>query len=70
MTRERSQTVKVTVNWERCASTGSCVQICPDVFALDASGQLQVVETPDESLHAEVWDAADMCPTAAITVHD
>lgn len=60
--------MKVTVDWDKCASTGSCVQICPDVFALDANGQLQVVESPDEVFHSEVWEAADMCPTAAIAV--
>ena len=62
--------MKVTVDWHACASTGSCVQICPDVFSLDSSGQLQVTEAPGESLRDEVEEAAAMCPNAAITVID
>lgn len=60
--------MNVEVDWQACASTGSCVQICPDVFSLDADGQLHVVEAPDESFRDEVEEAAAMCPNAAITV--
>lgn len=62
--------LKVSVNWGACASTGSCVQSCPEVFEFDVNGQLRVVEEPDESLRHDVLDAAEICPTAAITVGD
>ncbi|HKS47000.1 MAG TPA: ferredoxin [Amycolatopsis sp.] len=62
--------MKVTVDWDACASTGSCVQICPDVFTLDPDGRLQVLAEPDESLRPEVAEAADMCPNAAITLDE
>lgn len=61
--------MRVTVDYTRCASTGSCMQACPEVFTLDAGGTLTVLnEEPDESLHDAVADAADLCPMNAISV--
>lgn len=61
--------MKVSVDYDVCASTGSCAQVCPDVFELRSDGNLYVLqEEPDESLRAQVEEAADLCPTAAITV--
>ncbi len=43
------------------------MQTCPDVFELDRFGYVVVREAdPDPSLHADVREAADLCPTAAI----
>jgi ferredoxin len=59
----------VTVDRESCAATGGCAQLCPDVFSIGADGIVEVVQaSPDESLQPLVLDAADLCPTAAITV--
>ena len=45
------------------------MQICPEVFELRSDGYLYILqEEPPESLRAQVEQAADMCPTAAITV--
>jgi ferredoxin len=61
--------MKVTVDYDVCASTGSCMQICPEVFEVRKDGFLYVlIEEPPESLRAQVEQAADMCPTAAITI--
>jgi ferredoxin len=61
--------MKVTVDFDVCASTGSCMQICPEVFELRSDGFLYILqEEPPESLRTQVEQAADMCPTAAITV--
>ena len=61
--------MKVTVDYDVCASTGSCMQICPEVFELRSDGYLYILqEEPPESLRQQVEQAADMCPTAAITV--
>ena len=48
------------VGWDesRCALTGLCTGLAPDVFSLD-----------DEQRQA-VRDAADSCPTQAITAAD
>ncbi|MEY2416058.1 MAG: ferredoxin [Ilumatobacteraceae bacterium] len=61
--------MRVIVDFDVCASTGSCMQICPEVFELRSDGYLYILqEEPPESLRAQVDQAADMCPTAAITV--
>ena len=61
--------MRVTVDYDICASTGSCVQICPEVFEIRKDGFLYVLqEEPPESLRTQVEQAADMCPTGAITV--
>jgi ferredoxin len=61
--------MKVVVDYDVCASTGSCMQICPEVFEVRSDGFLYVLaEEPEESLRPKVEEAADMCPTAAITI--
>jgi len=61
--------MKVTVDYNVCASTGACMQVCPEVFEVRSDGYLYVLqETPGDELRDKVQTAADMCPTAAITV--
>jgi len=61
--------MKVVVNFDLCASTGGCAQIAPEVFEVRNDGYLYILqEEPAEDLHAAVREAADMCPTAAITL--
>lgn len=61
--------MKVSVDFDVCASTGSCVQVCPEVFEVRSDGYLYILqENPGEELRAKVEQAADLCPTAAITV--
>lgn len=63
--------MKVTVDYDDCASTGACMQVCPEVFEVRKDGYLYVLqEEPGEELADKVRTAADMCPTAAITVED
>ena len=60
--------MKVTVDFDVCASTGACMQVCPEVFEVRSDGYLYVLqEEPPEPLHDRVREAVDMCPTAAIT---
>ena len=62
-------TMKVTVDFDSCASTGACMQVCPEVFEVRNDGYLYILqENPGPELAAKVNEAADMCPTAAITV--
>ena len=61
--------MKVTVDYDLCASTGSCMQICPEVFEVRSDGYLYILqEEPGEELRTKVVEAAELCPTAAITV--
>lgn len=63
--------MRVSVDYDVCASTGSCMQVCPEVFEVRSDGYLYVLqEEPAEELREKVQQAADLCPTAAITVSD
>ncbi|WP_188189681.1 ferredoxin [Nonomuraea sp. SYSU D8015] len=62
--------MKVVVDMNKCQDHGQCVFAAPDVFRLDEAGHLAYVADPDESLRADVEDAADVCPLQAITVED
>jgi ferredoxin len=63
--------MKVSVDYDVCASTGACMQVCPEVFEVRSDGYLYVLqESPGEELRAKVQTAVDMCPTAAITLEE
>lgn len=63
--------MKVKVDFDMCASTGGCMQVCPEVFEVRSDGFLYILqEEPAAALHASVREAADMCPTAAISIED
>jgi ferredoxin len=63
--------VKVTVNFDLCASTGACAQVAPEVFVVRNDGYLHILqEQPSPELYDVVQEAADLCPTGAITLED
>lgn len=60
--------MKVTVDYDLCAATGTCASICPEVFEVRSDGYLYILqEEPDEALRDKVADAEQMCPTGAIS---
>ena len=63
--------MKVSVDFDICSSTGACMQVCPEVFEVRSDGYLYILkEEPPAELAPRVHEAADLCPTAAITVED
>ena len=61
--------MRVVVDFDVCASTGSCMQVCPEVFEVRDDDFLYVLqEEPDESLRSKVEEAASRCPKQAITI--
>ena len=63
--------MKVKVDFDMCASTGGCMQVCPEVFEVRSDGYLYILlEEPSAELHDKVREAADLCPTAAIELED
>jgi len=63
--------MKVTVDFDVCASTGACMQVSPEVFEVRSDGYLYILqENPGADVAATVREAADLCPTAAITIED
>ena len=55
--------MKVIVDYDVCASTGSCMQVCPEVFEVRSDGYLYVLqEEPPPELHDKVREAAAALP--------
>ncbi len=55
----------VKVDEETCIGCGVCESICPDVFKMNDDGKAEVVK-PEGADCAQ--EAADACPTGAITI--
>jgi len=63
--------MRVVVDFDVCASTGSCMQVCPEVFEVRSDGYLYILqEEPGEELRGKVEQAAELCPTGAITIEE
>jgi ferredoxin len=63
--------MRVVVDYDVCASTGSCMQVCPEVFEVRSDGYLYVLqEEPGEPLWPSVREAAELCPTGAISLEE
>ena len=63
--------MKVVVDFDVCASTGACSQIAPEVFEVRTDGYLYVLIENSEGTNVDLArQAADMCPTAAITIEE
>lgn len=62
--------LKVTVDQDKCCGAGQCVVLAPDVFDQREEDGIVVLldPTPAAALHADVREAASVCPAAAITL--
>lgn len=57
---------RIVIDRTLCSGFGSCAELAPDVFELDADGVASIrVGTSDD---AAVLDAAAQCPMVAISV--
>ena len=56
---------------QTCALPISCAQVAPEVFEVRSDGYLYILqEEPGAELADKVRQAADLCPTGAITIED
>lgn len=61
--------MNVTVDESLCSGCGVCEEMAPDVFAMNDSGVVVAKVNPvPEDLQASAQEAADGCPSGAITV--
>jgi ferredoxin len=67
----REVSVKVVVDFDRCASNAVCMSILPEVFEDRDDGYLYVLdEHPAESMRDRLEEAVRSCPTQAISISE
>ena len=63
--------MKVIVDYDICASTGTCMQVCPEVFEVRDDGYLYLLqENPPDELRSKVEMAVNSCPVQAISLQE
>ena len=63
--------MKPEVDEDLCIGDGICVDICPEVFEMRDDNLAHVInENPAQELHERVREAADACPTSAISIEE
>ncbi|MGH3238954.1 MAG: ferredoxin [Spirillospora sp.] len=63
--------MKITVDFNLCESNALCMAAAPEVFEVRDDDFLYVLdESPPQSLHADVEQAARACPKGAITLKE
>ena len=58
---------KVEVDKEKCIGCGACTAVAPDVFEFDDDG---LAKATNNVINDDVKNAAEGCPTEAITVEE
>lgn len=59
---------KPVIDYDECIGCGSCVEVCPDVFELKEDEGKAYVIAEDKCDVCDCEDAANICPTEAITI--
>lgn len=64
--------MKITVDQDKCATSGQCVMTAPDVFDQREEDGVVVLlqENPPDELADAVRQAEMLCPARAITVEE
>jgi ferredoxin len=62
--------MKATVDPDLCVGCELCVQLCPDVFAMEGEVATAVVDEVPTDIEASCRDAAEACPVSAIAVKE
>ena len=61
--------MQVRIRRTECCGNAECVEIAPEVFALD-SKQKSIVLDPDGVPREKLIEAAEACPSQAILIED
>ena len=57
---------KPVVDYDACEGCGTCVELCPEVFAMDDNEKAYVI-AEDKCDTCDCEEAANTCPVEAIT---
>jgi ferredoxin len=61
--------MKIIVSWPLCDGNGVCAKVAPELFALDANDNLQLLqENIGEALRAKAEAAIQACPKNALSL--
>ena len=61
--------VKVTIDRDKCVGAAVCVALAPEVFMLDDEDKATIIDVNGAPIE-DLKDAAERCPTGAITVDE
>ena len=56
----------IIIDSYECNGCGSCVEVCPEVFAMDDDGEKAVLTEADPKVTDKVEEAAAYCPQKCI----
>lgn len=60
--------MEVRVNIDECIGCGVCAQLCPEAFEIDDMAGKCVIKQQLDT--AEVKNAVETCPVAALTINE
>ena len=63
------QPIRIRVDYDKCVGSTICVQIAPNVFALNAERQSTVANLDGDTAD-RIREAAEQCPLGAIVLED
>ncbi|MCX5869720.1 MAG: ferredoxin [Deltaproteobacteria bacterium] len=58
----------ISIDTYECNGCGSCVEICPDVFMMDETGEKAAVINPNAEITPRLEEAAAYCPAKCISL--
>jgi ferredoxin len=62
--------MKIHINKDLCVGTGTCVEICPEIFTVNGNAITAKIDIVPDSLADICRDAAEACPSCAIILED
>jgi ferredoxin len=62
--------MKCKVDPDLCNGDEICVQVCPEVFEMEDDKAVVKMDEIPENLQDSVREAADSCPSEAITIEE
>ncbi len=62
--------MRVLIDRELCLGCEACTELVPDVLTMEDDIVIVTQEVVPEDLEEEVMEAAEACPTGAITIEE